>query len=352
MVADGLGRPDDREAPPAVAAGLPFLLGRHPVGRQLAQAAVDAQRAFPAVLGSELGVFGQAQDVRVRVDQHGGSVLGRCAQAPIRLEHPAQPGVGLAQDLGFVHGEQFAAAHQHAPVDDGGVDGAAVGREDQVGVELVGVAVGQRGEHDVAGVDQDHIRLGSRGQLPGLVPERRGPVPGGHPQHVRGLEQAGVDPGGPVDQRGELHHLEQVAVVGGFRGVVAEPDVDPRGQHLRDPGDAVAQLGVAGRAVGRYAYRSPASGRSRCRTARRSGRRRSPGRAGRRRTRLRWAAARTVPCCSPPRSATRSGARGCRCPGRRPGPGRRGATRGRPAAATRSRPGPRSGPSPEPCTAS
>ena len=40
---------------------------------QLAEAAVDAQRALAAVLGGELGVLGQAQDVRVRVDQHAGA---------------------------------------------------------------------------------------------------------------------------------------------------------------------------------------------------------------------------------------------------------------------------------------
>ena len=89
VVADGFTGPDDREAPPAVAARLPLLLGGGPVRRQLAEAAVDAQRALAAVLGGELGVLGQAQDVRVRVDQHGGAPPARATPDLTIIRTPA-----------------------------------------------------------------------------------------------------------------------------------------------------------------------------------------------------------------------------------------------------------------------
>ena len=41
-----------------------------PVRRQQPQAPVDAQRALTPVLGGELRILGEAQDVRVRVDLH------------------------------------------------------------------------------------------------------------------------------------------------------------------------------------------------------------------------------------------------------------------------------------------
>src|SRR5882757_1346190 len=56
-------------------------------------------------------------------------------------------------------------------------------------------------------------------------------------------------PGGAVHERGELHHLEHVQAVVALGGVVAEPDVQARGEHLRQPGDAVAELGVRARVV-------------------------------------------------------------------------------------------------------
>src|SRR3954469_23700471 len=65
-----LGRSDDRPAGPGEAARLPFLLGRHPMGRQRAHRAVDAQRALAAVFDGEVGVLGEGQDVAVRVDDH------------------------------------------------------------------------------------------------------------------------------------------------------------------------------------------------------------------------------------------------------------------------------------------
>jgi predicted TIM-barrel fold metal-dependent hydrolase len=68
-------------------------------------------------------------------------------------------------------------------------------------------------------------------------------------QHVRGLLEAGVHPGGAVHERGELHHLEHVQAVVALRGVVAEPDVQAGREHLRQPGDAVAELGVRARVV-------------------------------------------------------------------------------------------------------
>src|ERR1700761_2641227 len=65
---------------------------------------------------------------------------GRAGSSADPVQDAGQPGVGLAQDLGFVHGQQLAAAHQDAPVDDGGVDRGPVGREDQMRVQLIGIA--------------------------------------------------------------------------------------------------------------------------------------------------------------------------------------------------------------------
>ena len=236
------------------------------------------------------------------------------------------------------------AAHQDLAVHDRGVHRAAVGREDQVRVDVRLVARHQGGEHRVW-----PCRPGSRRPcMPGVswpvsCRSAADAVAGGHPDHGRGLHQAGVHPLGAVHQRGELHHLERVPAVVALGGVVAEADVDPGGEHLRQPGDPVAELGVRAGVVRDLGAASRASARSRCPTATRSARPRSPGRAARRRRPPRWAAGRTVPCSSPPRSATRSGGCGCRCPARRPGRGRRGAARGRPAAATRCRRTPRSG---------
>ncbi len=111
------------------------------------------------------------------------------------------------------------------------------------------VARHQRGEHRVGRVHQDHVGLVPGDELAGVVPQRRGPVAGGHPDHVRRLHQAGVHPLGPVHQRGELHHLERVPAVVALGGVVAQADVDAGGEHLRQPGDPVAELGVGARVV-------------------------------------------------------------------------------------------------------
>ncbi len=88
VVADRLVRPDDREALAAVPAGLPLLLGRRPVRRQQAEAAVDAQRALTPVLGGELRVLGEAQDVRVRVDLHRLCPIGRVIQTVCQRSCP------------------------------------------------------------------------------------------------------------------------------------------------------------------------------------------------------------------------------------------------------------------------
>src|ERR1700760_5688 len=91
------------------------------------------------------------------------------------VQDPREARVGLAQDLRLVHGQQLAAAHQDPAVDDGGVDRAAVGREDQGRVQLVGVTRDQWGEHDVARVNQDHVGLAPGPELAGVVAQGRGP---------------------------------------------------------------------------------------------------------------------------------------------------------------------------------
>ena len=81
-------------------------------------------------------------------------------------------------------------------VHDRGVHRAAVGREHQVGVDVRLVARHQRGEHRVGRVHQDHVGLVPGVELAGVVPQRRGPVPGGHPDHGRGLHAGWRPPAG------------------------------------------------------------------------------------------------------------------------------------------------------------
>ena len=75
----------------------------------------------------------------------------------------------------------------------------------------------------------------------------RGPArPGrcGWPSAPRlALQQAGVTPVGRYERR-ELHYGEQVAAIAGLRRVVAEAHVDSGREHLGQPGDPVAELGV------------------------------------------------------------------------------------------------------------
>ncbi len=68
---------------------------------------------------------------------------------------------------------------------------------------------------------------------------------------VRRLAPAGGSrrPGRPMHERGELHHLEHVPAVVALGRVVAEADVEPGREHLRQPRDAVAELRVRARVV-------------------------------------------------------------------------------------------------------
>src|SRR3984885_10058401 len=77
-------------------------------------------------------------------------------------DHTLQGLVGLVQHGGLVHGGELAAAHEDLAVHDRGVHRAAIGREDEVGIHVGRVAGEQRGEHRVACVDQDDVRLPAR----------------------------------------------------------------------------------------------------------------------------------------------------------------------------------------------
>ena len=100
MVADGLGNADYREPGPAEAAALPLLLRRRPVRGKPALAAVDAQRSLAPVLGGELGILRQAQDVGVRVDQRQGH------RPSIRSQVPNPAHRRQLQDLGSIDGDR------------------------------------------------------------------------------------------------------------------------------------------------------------------------------------------------------------------------------------------------------
>ena len=79
VIAERLLRADHRPTLAREAAGLPFVLGRHPVRRKEPHAPVDAQRSLPAVLDRELRILGEAEDVAVGVDDHGVAAGGRFA---------------------------------------------------------------------------------------------------------------------------------------------------------------------------------------------------------------------------------------------------------------------------------
>ena len=74
MIANRLGRSDQRPAAARVAAGGPFLLGRHPVRGQHPHAAVDAQRSLATVLHGKLRIGCEGENVTVGVDDHGAAL--------------------------------------------------------------------------------------------------------------------------------------------------------------------------------------------------------------------------------------------------------------------------------------
>src|SRR3954468_12123296 len=89
------------------------------------------------------------------------------------VQHVLERDVRLVQDLALVDRRELVVAVHDVAVDDRRVDGAPVGREHEVRVQVLLRLGQQRREHLVVQVDQDHVGLLPCRDLTGLVPQRR-----------------------------------------------------------------------------------------------------------------------------------------------------------------------------------
>ena len=158
--------------------------------------------------------------------------------------HSLECEIGLAHNLRLIREHELAIFHDDSTIDDVRAYATAICRVGQVRQHVSCITWQQWREHRGQGVDDDDIRLLARGELTAIVAQCLRSITSRHPDDLLRRLKAGINAIGPVNDRCELHHLEEVTAVIALGSVMAEPYIEACRQHFRKSRDAIAEFRI------------------------------------------------------------------------------------------------------------